>query len=76
MRKNKSFYQYLMAKKGPSHTDNLQLFATEVSKDSQFPKHSKDYDEISSYLELNTDYLNNLSYFDDFWEAYLNDSNY
>lgn len=76
MRKNKSFYQYLMAKKGPSHTDNLQLFATEVSKDSQFPKYSKDYDEISSYLELNTDYLNNLSYFDDFWELYLNDSNY
>lgn len=76
MRKNKSFYQYLMAKKGPSHTDNLQLFATEVSKDLQFPKYSKDYDEISSYLELNTDYLNNLSYFDDFWEAYLNDSNY
>ncbi|EOT44222.1 YozE family protein [Enterococcus columbae] len=76
MSKTKSFYQYLMAKKGPSHTDRLQLFATAVSADSQFPKHSKDYDEISSYLELNTDYLSNLSYFDDFWEAYLNDSNY
>lgn len=76
MSKTKSFYQYLMAKKGPSHTDRLQLFATAVSADSQFPKHSKNYDEISSYLELNTDYLSNLSYFDDFWEAYLNDSNY
>ena len=53
----KSFYSYLMAVKGPSHTDEAQIFATHASHDIQFPKHSDDYDEVSSYLELNVDYL-------------------
>ena len=48
----KSFYQFLMSKKGPSHLDELQLFATAASEDIQFPKHSQDYHEVSSYLEM------------------------
>nr|WP_248628344.1 YozE family protein [Enterococcus cecorum] len=66
----KSFYQFLMAKKAPSHTDALQMFATAASEDIQFPKHSKDYHEVSTYLELNADYLENMSLFDDFWALY------
>ena len=46
-----------MAIKGPSHTDEAQIFATHASHDIQFPKHTDDYDEVSSYLELNVDYL-------------------
>ena len=66
----KSFYQFLMSKKGPSHLDELQLFATAASDDIQFPKHSQDYHEVSSYLEMNADYLSNMSLFDAFWAQY------
>ncbi|MGO5436313.1 YozE family protein [Enterococcus cecorum] len=66
----KSFYQFLMSKKGPSHLDELQLFATAASEDIQFPKHSQDCHEVSSYLEMNADYLSNMSLFDAFWAQY------
>ena len=46
------------------------MFATAASEDIQFPKHSKDYHEVSTYLELNADYLENMSLFDDFWALY------
>ncbi|GEB27912.1 DUF1250 family protein [Enterococcus casseliflavus] len=67
----KSFYSYLMAVKGPSHTDEAQIFATHASHDIQFPKHSDDYDEVSSYLELNVDYLPSMDIFDCIWAEYL-----
>ncbi len=40
-------------------------------KDIQFPKHSSSYEEISSYLELNVDYLPSMDIFDEAWEKYL-----
>lgn len=67
----RSFYQYLMALKGPSHKDPVQIFATHASHDIQFPKHSDDYHEISSYLEMNADYVENMDLFDHIWEQYL-----
>lgn len=67
----RSFYQYLMTLKGPSHLDEEQIFATRASHDIQFPKHSDDYEDISSYLELNVDYLENMDLFDAIWQKYL-----
>ncbi|EOH86831.1 YozE family protein [Enterococcus asini] len=67
----KSFYQYLQAIKGPSHKDQEQIFATNASHDIQFPKHSEDYHELSSYLEMNADYLPSMDIFDQVWEKYL-----
>ena len=52
----KSFYQFLMSKKGPSHMDALQLFATAVSEDIQFPKHSQDYHEVSGAIQKIMEY--------------------
>ncbi|OTN76946.1 hypothetical protein A5886_002025 [Enterococcus sp. 8G7_MSG3316] len=66
----KSFYSYLMAVKGPSHTDEAQIFATHASHDSQFPKHTDDYEEISSYLEMSVDYLPSMDIFDRIWADY------
>ena len=66
----KSFYSYLMAVKGPSHTDEAQIFATHASHDIQFPKHTDDYEEISSYLELSVDYLPSMDIFDRIWADY------
>ncbi|KAF1306184.1 YozE family protein [Enterococcus saccharolyticus] len=67
----RSFYHYLMTLKGPSHLDEEQIFATDASHDIQFPKHSDDYDEISSYLELSVNYLENMDVFDRIWEKYV-----
>jgi len=67
----RSFYQYLMTLKGPSYLDEEQIFATHASHDIQFPKHSDDYEDISSYLELNVDYLENMDLFDAIWQKYL-----
>ncbi|MGX7196646.1 YozE family protein [Enterococcus olivae] len=66
----RSFYHYLMTLKGPSHIDEEQIFATHASHDIQFPKHTDDYEEVSSYLELNVDYLENMDLFDRIWEKY------
>lgn len=67
----RSFYHYLMTLRGPSHTDEEQIFATHVGHDIQFPKHTSDYHEISTYLEMNVDYLSSMDIFDRIWDKYL-----
>lgn len=67
----RSFYQYLMTRKGPNHLDEAQVFATHASHDIQFPKHSECYEEVSSYLEMNVDYLPTMDIFDRIWQEYL-----
>lgn len=44
--------------------------ADSIAKDSQFPKHSENYHELSSYLEMNGDYLKDMTVFDVLWEKY------
>ena len=66
----RSFYHYLMTLKGPKKNDETD-FANHAAKDIQFPKQSEDYHELSSYLEMNGDYLTNMHTFDDLWEKYL-----
>ncbi len=68
-----SFYQYLMTERDPYKQDDTTKFANAAFSDSQFPKQSKDYDEISRHLELNTDYLPSLTIFDDAWQSYRNE---
>jgi uncharacterized protein YozE (UPF0346 family) len=69
----KSFYHFLMKYRHPEPKDSLSLFANQAYLDHGFPKNSKKYDEISSYLELNGHYLDSMSVFDDAWNIYLND---
>lgn len=66
----RSFYHYLMTLKGPANDVQTQ-FANDAAKDIQFPKHAQDYHELSSYLEMNTDYLGNMQIFDELWDQYL-----
>ncbi len=54
-------------------TDTSRL-AEAASRDLQFPKQSEEYHEISDYLELNTNYLENLALFDHLWEIYLEEN--
>ena len=66
----RSFYHYLMTLKGPAK-DSETDFANEAAKDIQFPKQTEYYHELSSYLEMNADYLSNMDIFDELWEKYL-----
>ncbi len=67
----KSFYHFLMKYRHPSAKDPISAFANHAYHDHSFPKISEDYDEISSYLELNGHYLESMSTFDEVWELYL-----
>lgn len=67
----RSFYHYVLTLRGHDFTDATQVFADHVAKDHQFPKHSEEYEELSSYLEMDTDYMDSMSLFDEIWETYL-----
>ncbi|MCA1054527.1 YozE family protein [Rossellomorea aquimaris] len=67
----KSFYHFLMKFRQPTAKDDLTRFANDAYDDHAFPKQSKDYDAISTYLELNGAYLESMSIFDRAWEQYL-----
>lgn len=68
---SKSFYHFLMKYRHPAPKDAISRFANHAYLDHSFPKTSKDYHDISSYLELSTQYLESMSVFDDAWELYL-----
>lgn len=67
----KSFYHFLMKYRHPAPKDFISQFANHAYLDHNFPKHSANYHEISSYLELNGFYLENMVIFDEAWELYL-----
>ncbi|BBU39334.1 MULTISPECIES: YozE family protein [unclassified Aeribacillus] len=66
-----SFYHYLMTFRHPKPKDKISKFANDAYLDHSFPKNSTDYDELSTYLELNGSYLENMSVFDEAWEKYV-----
>ncbi|WP_042346685.1 YozE family protein [Bacillus massiliigorillae] len=66
----KSFYQFLQTYRQPKIVDDITQFAYDAFQDHSFPTHSTDYQEISSYLEMNGHYLKSMTIFDDAWEDY------
>ncbi|MGE6717772.1 YozE family protein [Peribacillus frigoritolerans] len=65
------FYLYLMKFRQPKEIDEITKFANYAYEDHGFPKQSTDYNELSIYLELNADYLESMSVFDQAWEQYV-----
>lgn len=68
---HKTFYTFLMTQRNPDSTDAIAEFANNACLDQSFPKQSKDFHELSQYLELNAGYLPTMTVFDDAWQAYL-----
>ncbi|RDI43097.1 YozE family protein [Falsibacillus pallidus] len=68
---NKSFYHFLLKYRHPEPKDDISVFANDAYDDHAFPKGSKDYHELSGYLELNGQYLKSMSIFDEAWELYI-----
>lgn len=67
----KTFYHYLMKYRHPNPIDTISKFANHAYEDHSFPKTSSDYHELSSYLELNGSYIENMTIFDEAWDLYL-----
>lgn len=67
----KSFYHFLMTYRHALVKTDISEFANAMYKDHQFPKDSMDYNLLSSYLELNGDYLPSMTIFDEAWELYI-----
>ncbi len=65
------FYQWLMTQRNPVAADEIQTFANAAFYDQIFPKQTENFQEISSYLEENASYLQNMSVYDAAWEQYL-----
>ena len=66
----KSFYHFLMTYRHPAPKDEVGIFANDACRDHRFPKMSRNYREISSYLELKGSYLATMTVFDEAWELY------
>lgn len=67
---NQTFYEYMMRFHDPEGRDPMTRLANVMHKDIAFPKHSDDFDKISSYLESSPDYGRLLVVFDDAWSNY------
>lgn len=67
----KTFYHFLMKYRHPQPKDDISRFANDAYEDHSFPKTSENYEEISSYLELNGHYIQSMTIFDEAWEQYL-----
>ncbi|KAF0818646.1 MULTISPECIES: YozE family protein [unclassified Cytobacillus] len=68
---SKTFYHFLMKYRHPAPKDSISRFANDAYEDHSFPKTSYDYEEISSYLELNGSYMESMSVFDEAWQLYV-----
>ena len=67
----RSFYHYVLTLRGATMPTAESIFASHVGVDSLFPKHTASYDELATYLEMETDYLPNMDIFDEIWQKYL-----
>ncbi|OHX48337.1 YozE family protein [Cytobacillus pseudoceanisediminis] len=68
---SKTFYHFLMKYRHPAPKDDISRFANEAYEDHSFPKTAYEYDEVSSYLELNGSYPESMSLFDEVWQLYI-----
>ncbi|MES9685225.1 hypothetical protein CN514_19945 [Bacillus sp. AFS001701] len=69
----KSFYHYMMKHRNYKIPNEIGILADHLFNDHSFPKHSSNYDEISSYLEFDGTFHQSMSVFDEAWNLYLED---
>ncbi len=68
--KEYSFYQYMKTKVNENSSEGA--LAERIAKDTMFPKYTKDYNEVSDYLEKNPYDDISLTVFDDAFEQFKN----
>lgn len=66
----KSFYHYVLTFRGGDWSDSKARFSESMFIDPSFPKSSTDFDELSSYIELQSDEFLTTTAFDELWALY------
>lgn len=66
----KSFYHYALTFRGGEWSDRKVRFAESMFVDHSFPKTSDQFEELSSYLELQSDEYLTIDAFDELWALY------
>ena len=64
----KTFYEFVLTYRGAANEKGD--FAEAVFEDSLFPRSSKDFNELSQYVEMQVDVHMKTSIFDDIWDEY------
>lgn len=66
----RTFYHFVITFRGKIKPDSESKFAEWAFKDHSFPRHSKDYNEISTYIELYSPSPDTVLTFDQLWRKY------
>ncbi|QGH34731.1 YozE family protein [Gracilibacillus salitolerans] len=69
----KSFYQFMMRYRGNKQLDDARRLADWMFYDHDFPKHSQDYYEISSYIEWHIPFPEAIATYDHLWDEYIDE---
>ncbi|NQN49024.1 YozE family protein [Streptococcus suis] len=67
----RSFYSWLMTQRNPKSNEPVAILADYVFDESDFPKQSDNFDEVSRFLEESASFAFSMSDFDEIWEEYL-----
>lgn len=66
----RSFYEWLMTQRNPKSHEAVAILADHVFEESDFPKQSSTFDEVSRFLEGSASFSFSMSDFDVIWEEY------
>lgn len=66
----KSFYHYALTFRGGEWSDQKVRFAESMFIDHAFPKSSENFEELSNYIELQSDEYLTTAAFDELWDLY------
>lgn len=66
----KSFYHYVLSFRGGDWSDQKSRFSEAMFLDPAFPKQAEEFDELSTYIEMQADEFMTTSAFDELWDLY------
>ena len=67
----RSFYAWLMTQRNPKSNEPVAILADHAFDESDFPKQSDNFDEVSRFLEESASFAFSMADFDAIWEDYL-----
>ncbi|MEK4425314.1 YozE family protein [Solibacillus sp. FSL K6-1523] len=66
----KSFYHYVLTFRGGEWSDEKTRFSEGMFIEPGFPKYSESFEELSTYIELQSNEYLTISAFDELWDLY------
>ncbi|MFC3928416.1 YozE family protein [Streptococcus caprae] len=67
----RSFYEWLMNQRNSKSNAPVAILADLVFEESDFPKHTDDFDKVSRFLETDASFAFSMGDFDQIWQDYL-----